>query len=95
MQTAFGYSFRSAQPYDIILDNYHIYGLKQEGCKRLTESSVQLDAGRGWKQPVPVLPAAQARPLQEAHRPVVVERILAVGIRTVDRDTFEAFDAGT
>ncbi len=60
----------------------------------LTVSAVQFEARRSRKKSVPVFPAAQARFLQETVGPVVMERILAIRIWSVDGYAFETFDSG-
>ena len=58
----------------------------------LTVISCHLDAGGGGEEAVPVFPAAHARPLVEVVRVVVVEGVVARGVRAVLRRALEATD---
>jgi hypothetical protein len=56
---------------------------------------VQFDASRSRKNPLSVLSSSHARLLEKTVGPVVVKRILAVGIRSVDGNAFETLDPGS
>ena len=59
----------------------------------LTEGAGQLDAGRCREEPIPSLPSTHARPFEQVIGVVVVEGVLAGGVRTVDGHALEAVDA--